>query len=560
MSEETLMILRMVREGRITPEQGADLLRAVDSEDGHAAPQARPFPPEGTIPPPPPVPPVPPGNGHGSGEAISEVQERLADLQARLGEVQARLGAAQANSSGGSSGGPFLSSSFPFGLGDLNIGRMIDDAMRGVTSIKTEAVRMAKQAAREAQREARKIRYEAKRSGRPFRFEFNVDFDNSERPRNNSGLEEEASSETIDADIVAGKPLRIVNPFGSVRVVGSAEDDKAHVQNTRTAWAQTEDERQVIFSALQVTISADESGTLILCDAGEEIDNGVLDLLVTVPAATPVEIETTFGNVHCEDLTAGVPKIESLSGSVDIFHVRGEETDRAAVRTRSGDIVVRQWQGGEVALESASGSVRADGLKAPKASARSRSGDISLVNIDIAVDVAAESASGGLEVRGGQCGQGLFLRSQSADISLSDVRAGRIQTETISGDQEISQATATNGPMLLKSVSGDVQANEVQANEATINTVSGDGSFVFAAPFEGSLTASSVSGDIEVRLWSNSSVRVDLISQSGGMRCDLPLEERTGDASKRLSGRLGAGAGSVKMQSVSGDLQISSIQ
>ncbi|HEX3983955.1 MAG TPA: DUF4097 family beta strand repeat-containing protein [Acidisoma sp.] len=548
MSEETLIILRMVREGKISPEQGADLLRAVESAEGRAGG------------PTPPTPPTPGNGGSVSADAISEVQTRLGDLQAKLGEVQARLGAAQANSSGSSSGFSFSTGSFPFGLGDLNIGRMIEDAMRGVSSIKTEAVRMAKQAAREAQREARKIRHEARRSGRPFRFEFNVDFDDSDRPKNDSGLEEEKTTATNEAEIVAGKPLRIMNPFGSVRVLGSAEDGKAHVEESRTVWAQTEAEREDAFSSLQVTISADESGTLILCDSDEETENAILDLSVTVPSGTPVEIETTFGNIHCEDLTAGAPKIESLSGNVELFHMKGDDANAMSVRTRSGDIALRQWQGGETKLESVSGGLRVDGLKAPRAQARSRSGDITLANIDIGVDVSAESASGGIEVRGGQCGQALSLRSQSADINLSNLRAGRIQTETISGDQEISQVTATNGPMILKSVSGDIQASESQADETTLNTVSGDGSFSFAAPFEGSLTAGSVSGDVDVRLWSNSSVKVELISQSGSMRCDLPLEERTGDASKRISGRLGAGTGSVKMQSVSGDLQIRSVQ
>lgn len=549
MSEETLMILRMVREGKISPEQGADLLKAVDGAEGRS----------GGPPPIPPTSSAPPGASV-SPDAISEVQTRLGDLQAKLGEVQARLGAAQSNSSSTSSGYSYSTSSFPFGLGDLNIGKMIDDAMRGVTSIKTEAVRMAKQAAREAQREARKIRQEARRSGRPFRFEFNIDFDDSERPKNGSGLEEEKKISTAEAELAAGKPLRVVNPFGNVRVVGTAEDGKAHVEETRTAWAQTQAERQDTMSSLQMTISSDESGTLILCDADEDMENGLLDLSITVPPSTPVEIETTFGDIHCEELKAGVPKIESLSGSVDILHSQGDESASMSVRTRSGDIAVRQWQGGEVKLESVSGGLRIDGLKASRTQARSRSGDLTLANIDIAVDLTAESASGGLELRGGQCGQALSLRSQSADVNLSQMRAGRIQTETISGDQEISQVTATNGPMILKSVSGDVQAREAQANEATLNTVSGDGSFSFAAPFEGTLTAGSVSGDVEVRLWSNSSVKVELISQSGSMRCDLPLEERTGDASKRISGRLGAGTGSIKMQSVSGDLQIRSVQ
>lgn len=544
MSEETLIILRMVREGKITPEQGAELLRAVDG-DGRAAPE----------PPTPPRPPGSSGNGHGSAEAIGEVQTRLADLQAKLGEVQARLGAARASSSTGSSG-----FSYNFGLGDMNIGRIIDDAVRGVSSFKSEAVRMAKQAARDAQREARKIRHEARRAGRPFRMEVSFDFDELDRPKNSAGRPEEKATETIEADLTAGKPLRIVNPYGNVHVVGSAQDGRAHIEATRTVWAATDTERQALIESLRVTISTDDTGTRLSCEAGEELSDGTIDLRLTIPAATPVEIETTFGEIHAEELTAGLPKIESLSGNVTLLHLQGDDTAGVAVRTRSGDIALRQWRGGEARLESAEGAVRIDGLKAPGGFARSRSGRMVLANIDIAVDLHVDSASAEIDLRGGQCGQVLSLRSQSGDISVADVRAGRFLAETVSGDLDIAKVSATNGPLTAKSVSGDVQAREVQANEATLNTVSGDGSVAFAAPFEGTLTAGSVSGDLEVRLWSNSSARLDLASQSGQLRCDLALEETHGDGARHLSGRLGAGAGSIKLQSVSGDLLVRSVQ
>jgi DUF4097 and DUF4098 domain-containing protein YvlB len=556
MSEETLMILRMIQEGKITPEQGEGLLRAVEGDEQRVRPTW----------PPPPSPPHAPetlANGHGSSEVISEMQARLGELQTKLGEVQARLGAAQASSS--SSERPGFSwgagAGFPFGIGDLNISRVFDEAVRGASSLKTEAVRMAKQAAREAQKEGRRIRHEARRAGRQFRVEVNFDFDESERPTNSAGLPEHTEKTISDVDLGKDQGLRVINPYGNVRIVGASDDGKAHIESTRTAWADSDSERDNELNGLKVAVSEEGGSVQVSGEAEGDMPDGTLDLAITVPPATPVEIETTFGDIHCEELTAGVPKIESLSGNITLLHMQNEsETASTTIRTKSGDVSIRQWRGGETKVETASGNLQMDGLRAPKASLLTRSGSVNLLNVDIGVDLNMDTASGNLNLQGGQCGQALFLKSQSGDVEFQKIRAGRLHIETVSGDQNVDQATATNGPITLKSVSGDIQAKDVQATEATMNMVSGDGSLAFAAPFEGTLAAASVSGDLQVRLWSNSNAKLEMSTQSGDLNCELPLEERHGDGVKHLSGRIGEGAGSIKLQSVSGALLVRSVQ
>ena len=47
-----------------------------------------------------------------------------------------------------------------------------------------------------------------------------------------------------------------------------------------------------------------------------------------------------------------------------------------------------------------------------------------------------------------------------------------------------------------------------------------------------------------------------MTTASGGLSCALSLADRAGDGLRHLSGKVGDGVGSLKLQSVSGDLKI----
>src|ERR1700712_201563 len=106
MSEETILILNMLRDGKLTVDEAERLLGAVAPSVDAAEPPPAPIPPAPTgwpVPPVPPIPPIPPTPPPSMpppfSNIVAAVQSRLGDLQGRLGSLQGEIiaGAAAAH-------------------------------------------------------------------------------------------------------------------------------------------------------------------------------------------------------------------------------------------------------------------------------------------------------------------------------------------------------------------------------------------------------------------------------------------------------------------------------
>jgi len=128
------------------------------------------------------------------------------------------------------------------------------------------------------------------------------------------------------------------------------------------------------------------------------------------------------------------------------------------------------------------------------------------------------------------------LSSVSGDISLRGI-SGRVRAESVSGD------------VLVEEVNGIVSAS----------TVSGDLD-VQIARLEGSedMKFSSVSGDVRVRVPANLDAEIEMSSLSGSLKTDFPIEikERRYGPGRSASARVGSGARSLKVSTVSGRISL----
>lgn len=133
------------------------------------------------------------------------------------------------------------------------------------------------------------------------------------------------------------------------------------------------------------------------------------------------------------------------------------------------------------------------------------------------------------------------ITSVSGDIEVSHTK-GELHVNSVSGDVEIKGVA---GAVNANSVSGDVEV-EIQSLEGT------DGA--------GNMEFNSVSGDVEVRLPGNLEADVKMSTMSGDLKTDFPIEvEEKRGPGRRASGRLGNGSRSLKLSSVSGDINLSRI-
>ena len=543
MTEESILILNMLREGKVTAEQADSLLRAV-RETGTPPP-----PPAST--PPPPTPPSTPDPA-----ALASMQAKLAELQGKLGDLQGKLGAAQAAKSAGQAAafaGKILDH---LPRPDLDMGRInkaVDDAMRGLNSLKNDALRTARAAGRQASQEARK----AAREGRnAFKFDLGLDFLHAaveEMPVNSSGLPEASEAGQSVVTWSGADRLLLENHYGRIRISGSATATAAaEATFTKTAWADTEAEARVLLQQVFLTHQV-ENG---LCKIGvaapqDARSRMVVDYEVTVPLAMPLEVNTTFGAISISGVS-GALTANSIAGLIAVTQPVGDGMTR--ITNGSGGIAVTEWNlpGSVLTVETNSGNVTAENVTGESLQFTSRTGDVTARKTQAVSSASFESASGDVSVTTGSARDRIHIRTQSGQAAAQGVSAVQVQMETVSGDAEIRDAS---GALTIKTVSGDLQASGIDSPAVSLLTVSGDAHWAFAAPFSGSFAGTTVSGDLHLALGAGSDARVEINTTSGSISLSVPMTNAV-VTEHHAAGTVGAGTGSIRLQSVSGDLMM----
>ena len=550
MSEESVLILNMLREGKVTAEQADSLLRAV--RETPAAPPTPPVPPVSPVPPVPPV--VEP-----DAAAISAMQAKLAELQGKLGDLQGKLGAAQASRTtdyaSTLAGKIFDTLPKPeIDMGKIN--KAVDEAMRGLNSLKNDAMKTARSAARQAAQEARRAGRESRRG---VRFDFNFDFGGDTaagRPENNR---HEAQAVQTSQDTVAwtgADKLVLENYYGNVTVIGAdIPNGTAEATVTKTAWGESESEARVLLQQVFLTNQVEggrcKVGVAAPRDGAERL---TVDYEIRVPQATALEVSTTYGNVTARG-TSGMLSVQTISGRVQAAEPFSGAPGDLRLSSRSGDIHLRNWEApaGSITVETTSATIDASEVAGETVSFSSRSGDMEARAVKASSQASFESTSGDVSVMQTTAGTRVHLRTQSGQAGVTDVQAEQIHIETVSGDAEI---RGLAGALTVKTISGDVEASGADSPAISLVTVSGDTRWTMPSPFSGAFSGTTVSGDLRLMLPPGSDARVEMNTTSGTLALQAPVSDAV-TTDRHAAGTLGAGTGSLRLQSVSGDLVVS---
>ena len=541
MSEESILILNMLREGKISAEQADSLLRAV-RETG-PSPSA-----------PPPVPPVVEPNT----AAIAAMSAKLAELQGKLGDLQGKLGAAQTHRTtdyaSTLAGKIFDTLPKPeIDMGKIN--KAVDEAMRGLNSLKNDALKTARSAARQASHEARRAGREGRKA---MKFEFNFNLGGeipSGRPENTAGEPQETQTSTESIAWSGADKLALENHYGSVTVIGAdLPAGTAEAVMTKTAWAGTDAEARVflqqVFLTHQVENGRCKVGIAAPRDAAERL---TVDYEIKVPRTAPLEVTTTYGAVSATG-TSGALNVHSTSGKVQVFAPNTDAAGETRLHSHSGIIKIANWNlpAGSVFAETSSASIEASEVSGETVSLTSRSGDVEARAIHAGSLGVFESASGDLSVSNSTAKTRVHLRTQSGSASLTGTQAEQIQIETVSGDAHL---RAVSGALTVKTISGNVDTSGSDSPAISLITVSGDTTWALPSVFSGAFSGTTVSGDLCLTLPAGSDARIEMNTTSGSLALKVPATEIV-TTERRVTGTVGGGVGSIRLQSVSGDLVV----
>lgn len=329
----------------------------------------------------------------------------------------------------------------------------------------------------------------------------------------------ERSDRTVEARGV--RVLEVENARGDVRVTPST-DGRIHI--TALKICRGRDKAEAERHAAQIAVTAAAQGDRFVIrvtypkrvdvrinfwdlmsgrESGDDIGpSHELRLGLEVPPGTELQLKTVSGDVATREM-AGPQRLRATSGDCSVTAAGGA----VDVATVSGDVSVR---GGRRAfVRTTSGDVLASG--AGPLDARTVSGDID-------VDGPADS---------------LVLGSTSGDISVQQAPRG-LTAGTTSGEIDV---LAASGAVELRSTSGDIDA-------------------VFAAPLERVSVANS-SGNVTLGLPAGIGADLSLTTVSGDIACDVPVV-LLGHGRQHLNAKYGRGGASVKAQTVSGDLHVTS--
>ncbi|MBU1356527.1 MAG: DUF4097 domain-containing protein [Candidatus Edwardsbacteria bacterium] len=197
-------------------------------------------------------------------------------------------------------------------------------------------------------------------------------------------------------------------------------------------------------------------------------------------------------------------------------------------------------------ISSASGDITVSGLH-KGARLNTASGDISVS--DCIGELILSSASGEVGLNGCQKAK-IKINTASGDIQMSGAE-GEIAFQTVSGDVSASLSGNVQG----QTVSGGIDIKAEKPGEIKINSTSGD--VRFQGPLSGvnDSAIATVSGDVSLGLEKGSSAMIEAGTVSGDIDCGLELAGSR-QSSRSLSGKLGDGQGSLKVKTVSGDIEI----
>lgn len=282
----------------------------------------------------------------------------------------------------------------------------------------------------------------------------------------------------------------------------------------------------------------------------------------TLPDSAQIQIENMRGQVT---LTASADRSVSVTGTLDPLAERFEFEQRGNTLY----IVVKMPSDRRSWNDEPGSDLR---ITIPANTTTNFAGVSSNISASgIVGDLALETISGDVEVDNSQ--GSLRLSSISGDVE-SRGNTGTANFQTVSGEVSDRQSTYTEAKFAsvsgevevdvdakrvsVEAVSGDIELRLAATEQLQIRAVSGDISIATSLLEGGSIRGNSVSGNVVLALYGELNAELDLSTNAGGdIRNQLSpaaAEKAKYGPARWLQTRVGEGAGSINVTTVSGDI------
>jgi DUF4097 and DUF4098 domain-containing protein YvlB len=331
------------------------------------------------------------------------------------------------------------------------------------------------------------------------------------------------SDQTLDFPSAGGRPLNVINPRGDVTISGTSEDNRVHVTLHKQVYASSDSDAES--KAQQFSpASVNDLSTLTL--TVPSLEGARADMVITVPASSPINVTANRGDVHVASIK-NVVSVTANHGNVELSAIAGP----SFVRSNSRDC--------SLAARGMVGAVTVQG----------HANDLTLADV-----------TGAVSLSGDFFGRTHLERINGAvhfHTSRSDLQLGRLDGEADISNSDIS-ADQVMGPLVLHTSNRNVSLDRV-AGEIAVTTSNGTVD-VTAAPTLGNalgnVSIEDRNGAVNVTLPEKAGFSVDARTSNGDFNTDFQLLSGGSERSRTLMGTVGAGGPVVRIVTSNSDVSI----
>ena len=328
------------------------------------------------------------------------------------------------------------------------------------------------------------------------------------------------TDETMDLSYAQGDSLTIDNPRGSVTVDGTSDDNQMHLAIHKLVYASTDSEATAKANHFNPDNKYRNSAWTVTMPA---MDGTSADLVITVPASTPVYITAGHGDIHVASIKAAVTAIAN-HGDIELSAITGMAT---AHINNSGSSLSARSMGGGVALEGRAQNVTLTDITGPVTLSGEFLGTTHLDHVNGAI----------------------HLHTIRTDLQVArlDGEIESVPDEDLSVDQAVGpfSLTTSNRNVRLDRISGDVAVTD---RNGRIDFT--------AAPPVGAITLEDRNGTVKLTLPEHASFSVQAATTDGEVYTDFPLLTSGNESHKTINGTVGSGGPVVRITTTNGDLSI----
>jgi DUF4097 and DUF4098 domain-containing protein YvlB len=328
--------------------------------------------------------------------------------------------------------------------------------------------------------------------------------------------EHDQEQPVISQPVPSEATVQIENPRGDVSVT-AGDSPNIEVQAHQVAFAGSDAEAKKIFDAEQAHVTVSGSTVLVKSDSNS---SGRLNLTVTIPKSAHLTVHSGHGDVTAANLNGGL-NINSNHGDVHLSVIKGSV--QVHFSTDKGDFSAHQVDG----------DLTADG-NCNDMTLSEISGRVT-INGELFGDVHMENVSGPVHVHTSVTE--MDVASLPGDLTLN------------SDNLRVTQA---KGQVRITTHSKDVDLTQVYGDSFVEDR---DGRIAVEPAGNYAVEARNLKGDVELTLPPNAQASVTGSTRNGDIVTDFPLAV-SGDESKSVSGKVGAGGPKVTLTAQNGDIHI----